>query len=621
MSLLAGYFDKRGRHQNHEIVEKIKLFPIVSAGEGTEYHNEIFETKHGHIVLRHKQNYPIKPLTVKDLKDNLLITWGYSFSPLQNGQDKNERKLLNICIDQSADVLQNNEGEFISIFVEGSSGDTHIVNDRFGARHLYFHQTRDCFYFSTNYILLCSMVNESLSLDLLGWLQIFTIEHTIGSRTTFEDISTLLPSTHLLLSSDGFNQKCYWLPEYKVEDDLDPESFADEIFQSLCENTERCSSLVPNGFVTLTGGLDSRLVAGTLPADSNFSALTFNGSMSEKTTTDVKVAATIAEKLGLEHSIIGIPGGELAKFSKDGVNLSGGLVSIHHSFVVMQIINNIKQGAGFRLGGAPGDILSGGGIESRDFLDRGKMQESLDLFCTWYMRSQAESSVLKRFFKEELVHEYQPLVRESIMNGFTNVSGPTPAHRILTWVMSNMLPNFSMRSGISNHPDVTDAMPHFGYQYTDLMLKLPAEWLYQKSFYKYLIYRCLPQLREVIYANTNEALTGDLTPPDDTTVKQDILCRFKAPRHLSRRYKDYHSRLFKIYPFHYALFKSDNQLLVEIEEILHSSPHIKDIINQSACMSFMKGFKRGRPQINYSQDALLLGGLATMCYTFDLLNI
>ncbi len=73
-----------------------------------------------------------------------------------------------------------------------------------------------------------------------------------------------------------------------------------------------------------------------------------------------------------------------------------------------------------------------------------------------------------------------------------------------------------------NHPDASEAFCHLDYKYSDLMLKLPAGWLYQRNFYSVMIYNCLPKLRHVPYANTGQLLSGDL---QQFGYNQDIKAR------------------------------------------------------------------------------------------------
>src|SRR5262252_7632445 len=71
-------------------------------------------------------------------------------------------------------------------------------------------------------------------------------------------------------------------------------------------------------------------------------------------------------------------------------------------------------------------------------------------------------------------------------------------------------PAFTFTSLIHNHPDVTEAFSHLDYTYCDLMLRLPADWLYKENFYTFMIYNSLPQLRYIIYANTGNLLPSEL---------------------------------------------------------------------------------------------------------------
>ena len=623
MGLICGYFDKRGRHETTAFHNTALSFSILASETNGEYENKIFETKFGHIFLKYKQNYPIKPLLASDASGNLLITWGFSFVPDAATRSTDGTKLLETCVSDSPHVLEANEGEFISILVEGASGDTHIINDRFGTRPLFIIEIDGCLYFSTNFAFLLSLTKLRPTIDILGWLQLFTLGHLIGTRTTFKDFRRLPPATHLCISNTGVQERRYWRFEHHVEKDLNPEVFADEAFDAISFSTARRAMLVKGGMVTLSGGMDSRLVASTTPKEANYSALTFVNSIGRSLTSDdAKVAAEVARKLGLKHQIVRIPKGEISRSAEDAVRLSGGLMVINHPVVVLQMIREMELGAGFFLGGGPGDYLTGADVNSIDYFDADKVEESIYKVCISRIGSQTANEILGKLFHRDVIQDYFSTLKDSFLDSFTRISGPTAAHRITAWCMDSQLPGWHYLTPTRNHPGVNSAMPHLGYRYVDLMLKLPAKWLYKRDFYHFMIYRCLPQLRDVIYANTGLPLTGKMER-FDTVAAQPRSPRRRFPAdYVPWRVRNYLRRFRKpYYPFHYLSLQQDEALFSEITEMLHSSSSLKDVLDVERCMEFMSEFRAGHNQGSYDRKARFMGSLATMCYTFKMLDL
>lgn len=128
--------------------------------------------------------------------------------------------------------------------------------------------------------------------------------HHLGSGTWLRDVQQIPPGQGVVWSPAGMQHYTYF--EYRPGAEANPRANADELADTLAEavlrSTERCLRVSPAPVVTLSGGLDSRLVLG---------ALIENGAAGIRTTTwgcendyvhgDAGVASRLAAALGLEH--------------------------------------------------------------------------------------------------------------------------------------------------------------------------------------------------------------------------------------------------------------------------------------------------------------------------------
>ena len=105
-----------------------------------------------------------------------------------------------------------------------------------------------------------------------------------------------------------------------------------------------------------------------------------------------------------------------------------------------------------------------------------------------------ELECLSLLFRQEIVKDYQREVYRSLVDSFADIGGPTAAHKVTAWELLNRWPAFTFTSVMHNHPDVSEAFCTWTTEYSDLMFKLPADWLYQRNFYSVMIYNCLPNL-------------------------------------------------------------------------------------------------------------------------------
>jgi hypothetical protein len=232
---------------------------------------------------------------------------------------------------------------------------------------------------------------------------------------------------------------------------------------------------------------------------------------------------------------------------------------------------------------------------------------------------------LSRFFQKELVKTYQREVYRSLLESFDEIVGPTAAHKVTAWEMLNRWPGFTFTSVFHNHPDVAEAFCHLEYRYMEMMLKLPAEWLYQRNFYSLMIHNCLPKLRHIAYANTGQPLSGELQHFEyhENSKARAMHCVAKLARSvLPSKVKRLLRPIQKgAAPFQYYLYKHDDRLLGEMRECLKSLSRLREILDANKCLQFLEDFNGDKSMgIPYDRQTELIGGLATMCLTFRLMT-
>src|SRR5207244_2554812 len=98
----------------------------------------------------------------------------------------------------------------------------------------------------------------------VGWLQIFTYGHTLGQRTNRLGGVRVRPGSHVTITPGGVDDRQYWKLSHDPVD-LDPQSHADAAFEAFQETAAWRAKRFPRCVIALSGGLDSRLVAATLP--------------------------------------------------------------------------------------------------------------------------------------------------------------------------------------------------------------------------------------------------------------------------------------------------------------------------------------------------------------------
>lgn len=179
-----------------------------------------------------------------------------------------------------------------------------LARDRVGIRPLFYVRSEGLLLFGSEVKALLAVAPEKAALDAQGLAQVFTFWGTVGSRTVFKDVQSLVPG-HLLIVEKGSERlERFWdwtFPAAPGRADLSLEAAAEQL-RALLEGAvrEQLRADVPVG-AYLSGGLDSsgitalaRRVAGRLQTFS----ITFDDSEYDES----GFQRQMADHLGVTHS-------------------------------------------------------------------------------------------------------------------------------------------------------------------------------------------------------------------------------------------------------------------------------------------------------------------------------
>ena len=397
---------------------------------------------------------------------------------------------------------------------------------------------------------------------------------------------------------------------------MSPDTFADEVFHVFQGSVQWYARRSPRSVIALSGGLDSRLVAACTPKDVGATAFTMVDSVESTITPDVSAASEVAKRLGLAHDVRSVETGSYSRTADLVVRLTDGLLPLHHPSKTMQVITALDSTCTYLLYGGPGDVLAGSFVSGEEYRDASRTAELLNAYCA---RRTGGLDLLSTMFTDTLVREFYPQLTEAMVDSLSEVTGPTAAHRITAWAMVVRQPAFTFTGLLHNHSLCEEGTPHLGYAYTDLMLKLPAPWLIGRAFYGYMVHRLLPELRDVIYANTGRPLSGRLERlvptelPESGTMAsvKSVVRRIPFYRQV-RRLLPGRRPTTEAPSFNYSVMSADTTLLKSTEELL-DLPGLSTLLDKDRCRKFIEAFRRGQIQMSSEYDANVFGSLATLC--------
>ena len=226
-------------------------------------------------------------------------------------------------------------GRFHGLVVDHKAGYASLFNDRYGMHRLYYHESQEAFYFAAEAKALLEVRAELRTTDPQGLGEFMVCGCALENRSIFKDIKILPPGSAWTFRGGEIERKNeYFRPqEWEHLPKLDPDTYYEELRRVFSENVHRYFQSEERIGLSLTGGLDTRMILawhkespGSLPCYSF-------GSMFRQNR-DVMLARKVAKVCGQPHEVIEVAHDFLDKFphyAEQTVYLTDGCVEVKHS--------------------------------------------------------------------------------------------------------------------------------------------------------------------------------------------------------------------------------------------------------------------------------------------------
>lgn len=231
--------------------------------------------------------------------DGGLKRGGHAYSGL------NPDYLIHMYEDDPNGFLKQLNGWFSGLLVDFREKKVVLFNDRYGMGRIYYHETHDSFYFSSEAKSLLKTKPELREVDLKGLGEVFACGCVLENRTVFRNIK-MLPGGSVWTFRNG---KCvkkdhYFSPaSWEESPVLEKEAFYRKLKEMVAEVVPRYFVAKDPVALSLTGGLDTRLImAHRQDSHSPFPCYTFGGQHGD--VLDVRIAREIASTQHRAHSVV-----------------------------------------------------------------------------------------------------------------------------------------------------------------------------------------------------------------------------------------------------------------------------------------------------------------------------
>lgn len=304
-------------------------------------------------------------------------------------------------------TLEKLDGMFSFCIYNPTKNEIVLARDRFGKKPLYYLQTNNSFYFSSDIRSIWATNKNELTIDWESIDYFFSELSMPQPRTIWKEIRQLNPAHYATLDLDSYSFKSckYWkLPEpSRIE--LGNEETIDTT-EALLQKAinKRLISDVPLGFF-LSGGIDSGLIVAMAARASSKPIKTFTISVDHAKMDESKDAERVAKRFETEHYNIHVTA-DLIENLISLIKYTGEPFADSSLIPTYLITKAIKEQVTVAISGDGGDELYGG------YSDYGLAYRT-DIFNDRWKNSLIKSSliwgdkILSRITKRENLGSYQ----------------------------------------------------------------------------------------------------------------------------------------------------------------------------------------------------------------------
>lgn len=223
-------------------------------------------------------------------------------------------------------------GAFAGVVVDLRENKIILFNDRYGLGRIYFHESADEFYFSSEAKSLLRVLPTVRHIDPIGLAEFSSCGCVLQNRTLFAGVSLLPPASRWTFSQGRLQQKETYFQKETWEQlpRLSEKAFYENLKEAFARIVPKYFFGGPRVGMSLTGGLDGRMIiACSGHAPRTLPCYTFVGPYRE--CIDGTLARLVAQHCGQTHEVIPVNGKFIEQFpalAEESVYVSDGAMDV-----------------------------------------------------------------------------------------------------------------------------------------------------------------------------------------------------------------------------------------------------------------------------------------------------
>ncbi len=405
-------------------------------------------------------------------------------------EDLSIDSLLDRCIDYviTGNGFDDPAGHYIIFLVEEESGQLHVFTNRFGTYQAYYLSEKQSWSVATPYI---SLAKQALSkeLDWEGITGFLSMGYFPNDKTYLKSIKILYPASYYRFDSEKglVNHIRYWQWS-NVEYDNDLESQL-ELVNDTLSNSINCAVKGKRVALPISGGLDSRTLAGVLTSSSvvDIKSLWGYSYGYSKGSIETRIAKKIAQARAIDFDYLKLPN---YLFAKADV--------IAESVDLFQYIDGTRQACMIEALQERSDIVAGGhwGDVWLDKMGVDEEHQLLPYFQKKIVKNGSDwlvNNICKEYVSnpDDLLNDYF-ISSISKYNHIKEIDLRLKAYKTDQWSFRWTLPSIRMYQA-----GAMPVLPFYDKNVVDALLTVPSTMLSGRSFQIEYIKKFYPDLAKI----------------------------------------------------------------------------------------------------------------------------
>lgn len=304
-------------------------------------------------------------------------------------------------------------GRFHGLVVDRHQGTATLFNDRFGLQRLYYHESKDGFYFAAEAKAILKVRPELRAVDPRALGEFITCGCVLENRTLFPGIHLLPPASSWIFRKGAIEARpTYFEPsEWEEQEAVDREEYYHQLRNAFVAILPRYFKGRERVGISVTGGIDTRIIMAWHKAEPN-SLPCYTWGSTYRDHEDVKLGRRVAKICQQSHQVI--PAGveflsQFAHYAERSIFLADACVDLSRT-PDLYVQERVRQIAPVRMVGTYGsEILMQTVMFKAGALSTGlfePLREQVDLGVKTYAAARQGHPISFIAFRQSPWHHY-----------------------------------------------------------------------------------------------------------------------------------------------------------------------------------------------------------------------